>query len=109
MEPRVSISGTDYSSQVGLFSGLAEWIEVDLGSVKDFNTVKLVNRSEMAYGFPKNFKIQVWDGWNWIDRITQTNYTQPAAGAVVPFTWGFSDNTNRIRINVTSLRPDNNG
>lgn len=101
--------GTAYSSQVGAKSDHTEWIELDLGSVKAFNAVTLVNRSDMAYGFPKDFKIQVWNGSTWIDRVAQTNYAQPAAGAAVPFTWSYTDTTNKIRIYASSLRPDNMG
>ena len=52
--------------------------------------------------FPRDFKIQVWDGANWITRVTRTGYQLDRLRGQ-EFTWGFSDTTNRVRIDATSL------
>jgi hypothetical protein len=78
-----------------------------LGSNKTFSKVTLYPRNDsgnVGVGFPVNFKIQVWNGTTWLDRVTETGYPQPG-NAGQSFTWGSSDTTNLIRIYATSLRP----
>ncbi len=99
---------TNFSTQTGITSDHAEWIVIDMGSPVVFNEVVLVGRTE-PYGYPKDFKIQVWDGANWQDRVSRTNESQPASSAAISYTWGYSDTTNKIRISASGLRPDNNG
>jgi hypothetical protein len=99
---------TNFSTQTGITSDHAEWIEIDMGLPVSFNKVVLVGRTE-PYGYPKDFKIQVWDGVNWQDRVTRTNEAQPVSGAALAYTWGYADTTNKIRISASGLRPDNNG
>ena len=52
-----------------------------------------------------DFKLQVWDGASWLDRVTRTNYPSPD-GAGQVFSWGFSDTTDRIRVFATKLGTD---
>nr|WP_286672464.1 discoidin domain-containing protein [Cohnella hashimotonis] len=99
---------TNFSTQTGITSDHAEWIEINMGTPVKFNKVVLVGRTE-PYGYPKDFKIQVWDGANWQDRVTRTNESQPVSGAALAYTWGYADTTNKIRISASALRPDNNG
>jgi len=99
---------TNFSTQTGLTSDHTEWIELDMSVPVTFNKVVLASRTE-PYGYPKAFKIQVWDGMNWQDRVTRTNEAQPAAGEVRAYTWGYSDTTNKIRIYATGLGTDNHG
>ncbi|MBB6021463.1 hypothetical protein HNR77_002558 [Paenibacillus sp. JGP012] len=106
-ERRNSISGfMGYSSQLGQSSNHTEWIEINLGDVKTFSKVVLYPRNDSGHegdGFPIDFKIQVWNGSTWLDRVSKTNYTKPDHSAQ-EFTWGFSDTTNRIRVQATNLR-----
>ncbi len=93
-----------YSSQ-GSASNHSEWIEIRLGSIQNFSEVILYPRSDAGFvgvGFPVDFKIQVWDGASWLDRVTRTGFPQP--GTPQSFKWGFTDRTDRIRILATSLR-----
>ncbi|WP_256756860.1 discoidin domain-containing protein [Cohnella sp. WQ 127256] len=97
-----------FSTQTGIMSNHSEWIEVNMGTPKTFNKVVLASRTE-PYGYPKDFKIQVWDGVNWQDRVIRTNESQPSSGAVLSYTWGYSDTTSKIRILASGLHTDDNG
>jgi hypothetical protein len=100
---------TAYSSQVQIKSQHTEYIELDLGTPKTLDTITLVGRPYVAYGFPSDFQIQVWNGSEWLTRLTVTNYAVPPAGAIRDFSWGFADYTSKIRLYATGLRPDDNG
>ncbi|HEX4452153.1 MAG TPA: discoidin domain-containing protein, partial [Kofleriaceae bacterium] len=105
--------GTDYgySSQVGVKVSHHEYIEIDLAGSQTFNEVTLFPRNDtgqVGVGFPINFTIQVWNGLTWLTRVTETSYPRPGNQPQV-FSWGFSDTTNKIRIDATTLGPDANG
>ncbi len=94
-----------YTSAVPNGSNHTEWIEINFGMAKILRKVVLYPRNDSLWvgaGFPIDFKIQVWDGINWLDRVVQTNYPKPGNSGQT-FTWGFSDYTNRIRIYATGL------
>ncbi|MBU5352187.1 discoidin domain-containing protein [Paenibacillus barcinonensis] len=100
---RQSSSGAmGYSSELGQNSDHSEWIEITLPSAKTFNTVTLFPRSDSNGSFPKEFKIQVWDGSNWLDRVCKSGYSlNQTAGQL--FTWGYSDTSDKIRISASGL------
>lgn len=86
-----------------------EWLEIDFPVNKTFNEVVLYPRADCGqYGvdFPIDFRIQVWNGASWIDRVVKTGYGQP--NGPQSFTWGASDTTNKIRVYATNLRYDSN-
>ena len=76
-----------------------------LGKSKGSPNIRMEGRHIGAVGedFPLDFTIEVWDGANWIPRVSRTNYPKLSQGQI--FTWGFSDATDRIRIRATRLRP----
>jgi hypothetical protein len=82
-----------------------EWVEIQLSSAMTVSKVVLYPRDDVGYVgafFPVDFKIQVWNGTTWLDRVTETNFQKPDDSPRT-FTWGFSDTTDRIRIDVTKL------
>jgi len=95
-----------YSSQPSSVS-TSQWIELDFASSRTFNQVVLFPRADpgqLGAGFPIDFEIQVWDGANWLTRVSRTGSSTPSGPQA--FTWGFSDVTNKIRIFATNLRRD---
>jgi hypothetical protein len=95
-----------WSSDGNLTVNHTEWVELDLGAVKTFNRVDLYPRNDSSMigdGFPVDFTIDVWNGSGWNNAITRTGYAKPG-NAVQTFTFA-SENTNRIRIQGSSLRP----
>ena len=94
-----------WSSIVGITTQHQEWVEIVFPSSVTFGTVKLYPRNDagnVGQGFPKDFQIQVWDGVNWLTRVTQTGYSLPGNMAQV-FTWT-PDTSNKVRILGTNLR-----
>jgi hypothetical protein len=84
----------------------AEWIMITLPTVMTFSKVVLYPRNDAPYvgqGYPIDFRIQVWTGLSWLDRVVVTGAPLPGARAQV-FSWGASDRTNKIRIYATKLR-----
>lgn len=60
-----------------------EWIYLQASSVRTFSKVVLYPRNDpgaVGVGFPVDFKIQVWDGANWITRVAEYNYPLPSTG-----------------------------
>ena len=95
-----------YSSQIGQASNHTESIVIDLRAVRTFDKIVLYPRNDtgnIGAGFPVDFTIQVWDGANWLTRVTQTSYPQPGNSGQV-FTLNQPDTTNGIRIVATNLR-----
>ncbi len=83
-----------------------ETLELDLPTIQVFDTVILYPRNDPGFvgaGFPIDFKIQVWNGSTWLDRVTKTAYPMPIAWPQT-FTWGFSDATDKVRLYATNLR-----
>jgi hypothetical protein len=96
-----------YSSQLFQYSNHVEWITLDLPQISSFSGVALHPRNDAGMigdGYPIDFKIQVWDGANWLDRVTRTGTAKPGDSAQV-FRWGAADTTNRVRIHASTLRP----
>lgn len=91
-----------------------EWVVFDLGKNTFFDTVTLYGSkspsSELCYGFPKNFTIQVSrDGVNYTTVVTENDYPIPAYGGV-PFHFD-AVCARYVKLDVTSLNPkvtDNN-
>lgn len=103
-----SIYGTSngYSSAGGT-TNRTEWLEIDLPSAQMVSSVVLYPRNDSGHvgdGFPVDFKIQVWNGSAWLDRVVQTAYPKPGNEAQT-FSWGYVDFTSKIRIYATNLRP----
>jgi hypothetical protein len=97
-----------FSSQLGITADHTEWIALQMPASKTFSKIVLVPRNDpgnLGKGFPIDFKLQVWDGVTWLDRVTQTGYPQPGNAAQV-FTWGSSDTTDQIRVFATKLGTD---
>jgi hypothetical protein len=100
---------TVYSSAPGSTIDHTETVEIKLGAQRAFSQVRLVNRSDGPYGFPRDFQIQVWDGSRWLTRVTRTGFASPGAGGVATFTWDGTDWTDRVRLVATSLGTDDRG
>ena len=99
--------GMGHSSQLTQFTNHTEWVTVQMSSVRTFSGVTLYPRNDsglIGEGFPIDFKIQVWDGANWQDRVSVVNYPKPGSSGQV-FSWGGHDTTDRVRIYATKLRP----
>jgi hypothetical protein len=104
-----SVNGTSngYSSAGGT-ANHTEWLEIDLPSAQMISSVALYPRNDSGHigdGFPVDFKIQVWNGSAWLDRVARTAYPKPG-NAAQTFAWGYVDYTNKIRIYATNLRPN---
>lgn len=85
-----------------------EWAEVALPARTRFNKVTLISRGDGPYGFPRDFQIQVWNGSDWVTRVTRAGFPAPSAGTAVSFTWDVEDKTNRVRVLATGLGVDDN-
>jgi hypothetical protein len=100
-----------YSSEVAeidpsKWSQHAEWIVVHLPARETFSQVVLYPRNDPGWvgeGFPIDFKVQVWDGAQWLDRVSKVGYPKPG-DAAQGFAWEFSDTTDYIRIYGSRLR-----
>jgi hypothetical protein len=93
-------------------------LEIDLSTARTFNKVVLYPRSDAGWGgagFPIDFSIQVWDGANWVTRLSYLNYVQSYSNYVQPdsqpqiFTWTPADTTDKVRIQATALRAVESG
>lgn len=89
---------TEYQSALGATADHEEWIALQLPRVGTFSRVVLVPGRE---GFPVDFTIDVWDGAQWLPRVTRRGY-QPGSGPQL-FTFGRSDHTDLVRLHVTRL------
>ncbi|WNQ13970.1 discoidin domain-containing protein [Paenibacillus aurantius] len=95
-----------YSSATGVTANHTEWLVVDLASPKTISSINLFPRNDsgnVGAGFPIDFKLQIWDGTAWVDRVTKTGYPQPGNDGQ-SFSWGYSDTTSKVRIYATNLR-----
>lgn len=97
-----------YSSAVGNDSNpnQIEWVEIDLGATRTFDSVILYPRNGPGYigdGFPIDFTIKTWNGTEWVTRVTQTNYPKPDNSPQV-FTWNSRSSASKILIEATHLR-----
>lgn len=102
-----------YSSQLGNNSNpnQTEWIEIDLGATRTVDSVVLYPRNDpgrVALGFPIDFTIKVWDGSQWLTRVTRTDYPKPDSSPQV-FTWSTRDRASKIWIEATKLRTEDSG
>lgn len=79
-----------------------EWIELRYATKRPIGTVTLYPANDGGM-FPLDFKIQIWDGDQWVDRVMQTGYQNRPAGPH-PFTWSPADTTDRVRVLVTKMR-----
>jgi hypothetical protein len=89
-----------YSSDPNQLENHTEWIEVGVAGRR---ASKVVLYPSLNPGFPIDFKIQVWTGTSWVDRVVQTDYPLPGQGPQT-FSWAPVDTTDRIRIYATRLR-----
>lgn len=102
--------GSGWSSNNSLTANHTEWITVDLGALKEIDTVTLWPRGDGAntgYGFPVDFTIQLSnDNTNWMTVSTQTGFGKPgfnSQGFYFP-----KQMARYVKINATSLRPNPN-
>lgn len=79
-----------------------EWVALKFGKALPISRVTLYPASEGEY-FPADFQIQVWNGKDWVTRVTKTDYVAKGR-APHEFAWSPGDTTSRIRILVTKLR-----
>jgi hypothetical protein len=79
-----------------------EWVEVAFRAPRTFSKVAV---HAQPTGFPVDFKIQVWDGAHWIDRVVKTGYPAPTDPVQV-FTWGMPDTSDAVRLLATRLSTD---
>lgn len=86
----------------------SEWAIVDLGTLFDFNQVKLwpggwIDGDELAYAFPKAFNISVSvDGKNWTTLVSKTDYPIPKAGTIQEFAFD-TVSARYVRFEATSI------
>ena len=80
--------------------GHPEWIAVRVPARK---LSKVVLHQVNAPGFPSDFRIQIWDGAVWVDRVVKTDYA-PAGNGPQEFSWSPADTTDEVRIYATKLR-----
>ncbi|MEY4508100.1 MAG: hypothetical protein RLZZ450_222 [Pseudomonadota bacterium] len=108
---------TGYSTAVraapsgGNVDGCADWVSVTMPNNVTFSKVVLTPRTDpgnVGSGFPRAFKIELWDGQNWVFRVNaRPSVVRPATPQV--YTWGQSDKTFRVRICATELGVDDHG
>jgi hypothetical protein len=96
-----------YSSQVGNADNpnQGQWIEIDLGVARIFDSVVLYPRSDpgrVGDGFPIDFTIKVWNGTEWLTRVAQTNYPKPAGSPQI-FTWNSRTAASKVLIETTNM------
>jgi len=91
-----------YCSQLGIHENHTEWVVIGLPKAREVSSVVL--HPGNAQGFPVDFRIQVWDGLRWQDRVVQHAYSQPPADTPQVFSWPHADRTNQIRVYATGLR-----
>ncbi|NNN33077.1 hypothetical protein HLK59_22500 [Streptomyces sp. S3(2020)] len=94
-----------YASSSDVTTDHTEWVVVDFGVQRTLSKVVLWPRSDSGHAghnFPSSFQIQVWDGANWITRVSKTGYALDEVGGQ-EFTWGRSDFTDKVRIHATGL------
>ena len=100
-----------WSSSNTLASNHTEWILVSLGAAHTINEVDLYPRtdaSNIGYGFPVNFTIQVsTDSLTWTTVTTQTGYAKPAAAGAQRFSFT-AQSAKYVKITGTSLRSNPN-
>lgn len=100
-----SAGSNGYSSEADIDKNHTEWIELDLRTRRTFDTVVLYPRNDAGHigdGFPIDFTIQVWNGSEWLTRVTRTSYQRPGNSPQV-FSWQGRDTTNKIKIEATRL------
>ena len=94
-----------WSSIEGITSQHQEWAQLRLPGKLSINSVTLYPRNDsgnVGVGFPSAFQIQIWDGSNWVTKVTQTGYAQPSTGQT--FSLGGAVSTDRVRVVGTTLR-----
>jgi hypothetical protein len=77
-----------------------EWIEV---AVRSGQVSRVVLYQVKNAVFPVDFRIQIWNGTAWVDRVVQTDFTPPD-GSPQAFSWTPADTTDRVRIYASRLR-----
>ncbi len=97
-----------YSSQVGNADNPTEsqWVEIDLGVPRIFDSIVLYPRSDpgrIGDGFPIEFTIKVWNGTEWLTRVTHTNYPKPNDSPQI-FTWSSRSAASKVLIETTNMR-----
>lgn len=108
---------TGYSTAVraapsgGNVDGCADWVSVTMPDNVTFSKVVLTPRTDVGNvgtGFPRAFKIELWDGERWVFRLlAKPPLVRPATPQV--YTWGQSDKTFRVRVCATELGVDDAG
>ena len=102
-----SVTGSyGWTSDNSLTTNHAEWVQTDLGSVKQIQRVDLYPRNDagtVGYGFPIDFTIQTsMDGITWATAVTQTGYALPGNSAqIFPF---IATDARYVRVEGTNLR-----
>jgi N,N-dimethylformamidase beta subunit-like, C-terminal/Carbohydrate binding module (family 6)/F5/8 type C domain len=100
-------SSFGYASEPGWNTNHEEWVEVRLPTPRSVSRAILFPRNDAGFvgvAFPRDFKIQAWNGATWIDLISRTGYPPPGpTGQSFVFA---PTTTDRIRIDVTAFNPD---
>jgi hypothetical protein len=92
---------TYYSSTPSFDENHVETIELVWDPKKRFNRVILYPAED---GFPVDFRIEVWDGENWLIRSDIKDSKQPYIFKAFLLTTLGREHTDRLRIHVTRLR-----
>jgi hypothetical protein len=96
---------TVYSSEPTTLSSNAAWVEIAMASSTSISKVVLYPRNDAPYvgfGFPIAFQIQIWDGAEWLTRVSVSSAPSPGSQRQV-YTWGSSDTTSAVRVYATTL------
>lgn len=98
---RTSIPGAPgYSSRLAS-EDRPEWIEIGVPARRVSTVILYPVRGAMV--FPLEFRIQVWNGVTWVDRVVRTDFTPPD-NAPQTFSWTPADVTEHVRVYATRLR-----
>ncbi len=100
-----------YSSANHASSSATEWLQLDLGAVKNgIQLIRLTPR-QLGYGFPKDFKIQYSNDastWTDVPGASFTNYDS-SSGAQVVIPFSSPVNARYVRVYATKLGQDDGG
>lgn len=90
---------TAWSSKLGIKRDHEESIVLELPSARQFSKIRL---TPAADGFPVEFTIDLWDGYQWQPRIFKTDFPQPTEPELYYFP--HLEVTGRIRVHARKLR-----
>ena len=101
---------TCWSSQVHGSGQSTEWISFGFNGINPVNFIKLKPRyAGAALGFPVQFSVSWYDGANWQQSFSQTNFPIPGSDDWIIFPLPTTINASGIRITAAQLGKDDVG